>query len=83
MIELRPMKSVAEVARLLGVTPPTVRAAIRRGELRARRVGRLWRVPAEECERLLGPGPTRGGPSRRALEREAAAAMDRLGIRLS
>jgi excisionase family DNA binding protein len=38
----------AEVARLLKVTPRTVRAWIRAGRLPARRYGRLYRVRAED-----------------------------------
>ncbi len=42
-------------ARLLGVTATTVRAAVRRGELRAIRFGNRMLIQRESLERLLEP----------------------------
>lgn len=40
--------SVAKAAEILAVHPATIRRMIARGELRAKRVGRVWRVdPAD------------------------------------
>ncbi len=44
--------TVREVAEAFGLHPDTVAAAIRRGELRATRLGRRWLVPREEVERI-------------------------------
>ena len=43
-----------ELADILSVRPKTVRAWIDRGELRAVKLHRQWRVPAPEVDRLLG-----------------------------
>jgi excisionase family DNA binding protein len=54
---------VATVAEALDVAPGTVRAAIRRGEIRVLALGRAWRIPRGELVRLLegarlnGDGP--------------------------
>ncbi len=67
---LRRLRSVAiyytpeELARALKVSGEAVRARLRRGEIKGLRVGRLWRVPREEAERLLG------AEGLRALDRE-------------
>lgn len=45
--------SVVDVAVLLDCHPETVRRLIRRGELRAVRVGRLIRVPREAVTEFL------------------------------
>jgi excisionase family DNA binding protein len=46
--------SVADVARLLSVTEPTVRAWIKEGKLRAQRAGaRFWRIRQSEVNRML------------------------------
>ena len=46
--------SVADVARLLGVTEPTVRVWIKGGKLRAQRAGaRFWRIRQSEVDRML------------------------------
>jgi len=44
-----------ELARALKVSGETVRARLRRGEIKGLRLGRIWRVPRDEVERLLGP----------------------------
>ena len=49
-----PLLSVADVARLLSVTEPTVRVWIKEGKLRARRAGaRFWRIRQSEVDRML------------------------------
>jgi|SRR5271165_4123842 len=46
--------SVADVARLLSVTEPTVRIWIKDGKLRAQRAGaRFWRIRQSEVDRML------------------------------
>ncbi len=61
--------SVDEVAERLGVNPQTVRSMIERGDLRAIRVGRLLRIPAEVLEGFLrgerAQGAAVSGKSRR------------------
>ena len=71
-----PLLSVADVARLLGVTGPTVREWIKDGKLQAHRAGaRFWRIRKSEVDRMLSeqasnrPAPA-GGPRPRAA-REA------------
>lgn len=44
--------TVDAAADTLGVSPKTVRRLIHRGELRARRLGRVYRIPAAELERV-------------------------------
>lgn len=50
--------TLAAAARRLSVDVRTVRRLINRGELRATKIGRVWRIRESEVERLLGP---RGG----------------------
>jgi len=45
--------TVPQVAKRLQVCAATVRAEIERGHLRARRVGRLYRIPAGALEEYL------------------------------
>ena len=47
---------VLETARLLSLSKHTVRAYIRRGLIRAVRVGRRVLVPVSECERIVREG---------------------------
>ncbi len=42
------MVSLAEAAEIVGVHPVTLRRLIKKGELRATRVGRQWRVPLSD-----------------------------------
>ena len=50
------MLSVADVAKLLSVTEPTVREWIKEGKLKAHRAGaRFWRIRQSEVDRMLGP----------------------------
>lgn len=55
--------SVDEIARELKVAPITVRRAIRRGEIRAFKIGRLLRVPRSEIERILACGSLKHAPA--------------------
>lgn len=45
--------SIEEAAQALDVHPDTIRKMIKRGELRASRVGRQYRIPQAEVDRLL------------------------------
>ncbi len=45
--------TVPQVAERLSVHPKTVYSMLVRGELRGIKVGRVWRVPAEELEVFL------------------------------
>ena len=65
--------SVADVARLLSVTEPTVREWIKEGKLKAHRAGaRFWRIRQSEVDRMLGQQastkpttpPAAGAPAR-------------------
>ena len=46
----------SEVAQMLRLTEETVGRAIRAGRIQARKVGRGWRVPDEEAERVIRQG---------------------------
>ena len=52
--------SPAEAAALLGVTRQTVHNLIRRGELRAFKVGRLTKIPRSDVLALVGGEVQRG-----------------------
>lgn len=43
---------IAETARELGITTKTLYLAINTGDIRAFRIGRVWRVPIEEVTRV-------------------------------
>lgn len=45
------MLTLQEAARLLGVSPTTLRVQIRNGKLRARKVGPIWTLTPKEVER--------------------------------
>jgi excisionase family DNA binding protein len=51
--EVRPLLSPTEVAELLAVSPCTVKRLAAAGELRAVRVGRQLRFPADTVEALV------------------------------
>lgn len=46
--------TTGKVAAELGVAVSTVLAMIGRGEIRAKRIGHWWRIPASELDRLKG-----------------------------
>jgi excisionase family DNA binding protein len=50
-----PLITVAEAAKLLKLHPQTLRRWIHKGKLSARRIGRQFRLPAEELETILPP----------------------------
>jgi len=52
----RQMLRVSEAAEALGLTRVAVWAAIRRGEIPARRIGRSYLIPRSALERLLTGG---------------------------
>ena len=45
-----------QAARLLGVNDQTIRNLIQQGELPASRVGKLWRIAAEDVWPFIPPG---------------------------
>jgi excisionase family DNA binding protein len=49
------MMSVREAAAWLGITELAVRAAIRRGDIPARRLGRQFLIPRRALEAILAP----------------------------
>jgi excisionase family DNA binding protein len=57
------MLSTAQVQDLLDVDASTIYRMAADGRLPAVRIGRQWRFPAEEIERLLVPGPRTDAPS--------------------
>jgi excisionase family DNA binding protein len=77
--------SVADVARLLSVTEPTVRVWIKEGKLRAQRAGaRFWRIRQSEVDRMLsGQGSDRTSPSSGRRPPTAAQARDLLSSLIS
>lgn len=71
--------SVADIARLLSVTEPTVRVWIKEGKLRAQRAGaRFWRIRQSEVDRMLSEQVShRPGQARAAGRWPLAAAQAR------
>ncbi len=58
--------SVTEAAAAMGITPTALRERIKRGQVRAERIGqRVLLVPASEVERLRGAGRMKPGPKPR------------------
>ena len=51
--------SISQLARALSVSYATVRRLVRSGHIRAIRIRRLWRIPAEEVQRLREEGTKR------------------------
>mgnify|MGYP000229956051 CR=1 FL=1 len=51
--------SIDQLAHALGVGYVTVWRLVRRGQIRAIRISRLWRIPAEEAQRVLHEGTKR------------------------
>ena len=52
---------VKQAAEILGLSPWTVRARIRRGELRPVRIGRLVRLEEEEIQKFIASGKNHNG----------------------
>jgi len=52
MTEARNLLTIDETAKYLSLTPETVRRLIRRGELRATKLGKVWRVSREVLRRV-------------------------------
>jgi excisionase family DNA binding protein len=72
MTEAQNMLTVDETAEYLSLTPETVRRLIRRGELRATKLGKVWRVSREALRRvenaaLNAPTKESDNPLARAL----------------
>jgi excisionase family DNA binding protein len=55
--------TLADAARVLGVTPATLRQQIANGRLRAKKLGPIWTVTPKEIERYRAA--SRGKPGRR------------------
>ncbi|MGO9956991.1 MAG: helix-turn-helix domain-containing protein [Solirubrobacteraceae bacterium] len=71
--------SVADVARLLSVTEPTVRVWIKEGKLRAQRAGaRFWRIRQSEVDRMLSEQADRMSPGSGGRQATAQEARDLL-----
>ena len=49
--------TVPEAARRLGVTRQTMALYMRQGKLRGVKLGKEWRIPRQEFERLLAGAP--------------------------
>ena len=72
------MVTVADAAVMVGCHPATIVRMIRRGELKALRLGRQYRVRVSDLE----PSFHRA-PSREAIEREPAGKFSRIASALS
>ena len=53
---MQPLKSVQQAAKLLGISPWTVRSYIRNGRIKPVRLGRRVLVSEDELERLVRAG---------------------------
>ena len=62
--------TIAQVAERLQVQIRTIYALIKRGELRAVKIGRVWRVPLEALEKYLMGGADAGEFSSSTLSAE-------------
>jgi putative molybdopterin biosynthesis protein len=62
MIMQKQAYSIEEAAQILDVHPDTIRRMIKRGELFATKIGKNYRIPLSEIDRLLGRGPQRSSP---------------------
>jgi excisionase family DNA binding protein len=51
---IKPFWTVQEAAPLLGVDESTVNRKLHRGEIKGKKVGKSWQIPAREIERLKG-----------------------------
>ncbi len=54
--ELEPALTTRQVATLLNVNPKTVLRLIQRGQLPARKVGRVWRISPRALDAWLSTG---------------------------
>ena len=59
-METDALLTIREVARYLKVVPMTVYRMIDRGDLKAVKVGRAWRIRREDLERYLNRSKTGG-----------------------
>jgi excisionase family DNA binding protein len=50
--------STREAARRLGITRQTIATYLREGRLHGVKLGKEWRIPRQEFERLLATAPT-------------------------
>lgn len=67
------MKTLAEAAALLGLSPSTLRGQVKNGRLRARKVGRDWTVSEQEVERYRATSYGRPGrPARHYHDSDSA-----------
>jgi excisionase family DNA binding protein len=48
--------SIEEAARLLRVNPMTIRRLIKKGEIRAQKVGKQYRIPRAEIDKFMDGG---------------------------
>jgi excisionase family DNA binding protein len=53
---MKPLLKVQEFAQALGITPSCVRRWLLEGKVAKVKLGRLVRIPASECERLIDEG---------------------------
>jgi excisionase family DNA binding protein len=58
---MEPLHDVSSAAKLLAVSPWTIRLYIRQGKLRPVRIGRLVRLDQEELARFVASGKTTDG----------------------
>lgn len=65
-----------EYGRYVGCSPKVLRGMIERGELRAFRLGREWRIPRSEAFRILGEEDPEGPVGPTPLARKRLAARD-------
>ena len=52
----RLLYSIGEVAKLLGVSPITVRKWIKQGKIHAIKLGRKYAIPATEIDKIIDRG---------------------------
>lgn len=71
---MRALKSVAEAAEILGISPWTVRAYIHDGKLRPVRLGRRVLLEEAELERFIARAKTPGGDQHNSEEPAVASA---------
>ncbi len=79
-VEAPRVRTVDETAKLLRVNPRVIYGMIQRGELRGVKVGRLFRIPADEVEALLR-GARVSSSSESDFDDEPLSAADLAAIR--